>query len=199
MAREALELQPIFASLFRMIAAHIGTISQAKPMVDAAAAYVAQLPEIHDTRTPSRLPVCDCLPQALHAAKGGGSEASVMADLFAALAPNLDWRLRAGAADHGDRFLHGHANALIFGHGDYAVPEKMTLGVSVMAPRVTYPDHSHPPEELYIVLSSGRWRQNKGPWTARGPGELVHNPPGINHGMQAGEAPLLALWLLWNG
>jgi quercetin dioxygenase-like cupin family protein len=68
-----------------------------------------------------------------------------------------------------------------------------------MAPGTTYPDHSHPPEELYVVVSPGEWRQNRGGWQPHGPGDLIHNPPGIDHAMQAGAVPLLALWLLWIG
>jgi quercetin dioxygenase-like cupin family protein len=188
MIDQSAHMRDIFAHVFTMIEAEIDTTPAARPMVDAAARHVASLADLATVRTPHRLPVCDLIPQALRA--------SAMADMFETLAPTLDWHLRAGAADQGESFLRGHANALIFGHRDVSVPEKLTLGVSLMAPGVTYPDHAHPPEELYIVLSSGKWRQNRGRWVQRGPGALVHNPPGINHGMQADDSPLLALWLL---
>ena len=71
--------------------------------------------------------------------------------------------------------------------------------MSLVAPDVVYPRHRHPPEELYVVLSSGRWQQNDEPWFARGSGELVHNPPNIWHAMRAGDVPLLVIWCLWMG
>jgi hypothetical protein len=39
-----------------------------------------------------------------------------------------------------------------------------------MAPNTRYPDHRHPPEEIYVVLSGGQWRQASGPWYEPGIG-----------------------------
>jgi quercetin dioxygenase-like cupin family protein len=181
-----------------MIDTEIGTVPAAKEMIEGVAAHIAQVQKLTSMRSPNRLPVCDHIPEALRAARAARSEVANMAGAFETLAPDLGWGLRARAAEQGNDFLHGHANALIFGHGDFSVPERVTLGVTLMAPGVSYPDHSHPPEELYIVLSSGEWRQDCGAWVRHGPGGLVHNPPGVNHGMRAGASPLLALWLLWN-
>jgi hypothetical protein len=66
-----------------------------------------------------------------------------------------------------------------------------------MAPYTCYPDHRHPPEEIYLVLSSGQWRQARDPWHEPGIGGLVYNPPGIVHAMRSTERPLLAFWFLW--
>ena len=65
-----------------------------------------------------------------------------------------------------------------------------------MAPGITYPDHRHPPEEVYIVLSNGQWRQGSGPWHAPGVGGIVYNPHDIVHAMRSGDSPLLAIWCL---
>ena len=65
-----------------------------------------------------------------------------------------------------------------------------------MAPETQYPDHRHPPEEIYIVLSGGQWRQADGAWHEPGIGGLVYNPPNIVHAMRATNHPLLALWFL---
>ena len=54
----------------------------------------------------------------------------------------------------------------------------------------------HPPEELYLALSSGAWRQELGPWFEPGPGGVVYNSTNILHGMHSGRAPQLALWCL---
>ena len=93
----------------------------------------------------------------------------------------------------------GHANALIVGPDGLEPREDARVGVSLMAPAVQYPDHRHPPEEVYVALSPGEWRQGDGPWHAPGPGGLVYNPPGIVHAMRSGKTPLLAIWCLWVG
>ena len=68
-----------------------------------------------------------------------------------------------------------------------------------MAPDTQYPDHRHPPEEIYVVLSGGQWRQGSNPWHEPGTGGLVYNPPNVVHAMRSTEQPLLALWFLWTG
>ena len=73
------------------------------------------------------------------------------------------------------------------------------IGVSLMAPHMRYPDHRHPPEEIYIALSSGEWHQASKPWHEPGIGKLVYNPPNIVHAMRSADQPLLAVWFLWTG
>jgi quercetin dioxygenase-like cupin family protein len=60
-----------------------------------------------------------------------------------------------------------------------------------------YPDHRHPPEEIYIAMSRGEWRQASNPWHEPGIGNLVYNPPNIVHAMRSADQPLLAVWFLW--
>ncbi len=71
------------------------------------------------------------------------------------------------------------------------------IGVSLMAPDLQYPDHHHPPEEIYLALRKGEWRQEEGPWHEPGLGGLVFNPSNIVHAMWSTDTPLLALWCLW--
>ena len=71
-----------------------------------------------------------------------------------------------------------------------------TPAKSRVAPRVRYPDHQHPPEEIYVVMSEGEWRQENHPWFSPGAGGIVHNPPDIVHAMRSADAPLLAIWCL---
>ncbi len=197
MDKAGIMLKPFLERILAVIEAGMEGARDARRMVDSMARHQAMQAPCFHVKEPRILPVCDHLGSALRESRGHEPRTAMLADAFADLAPSLVWQLRAGAAAQGDSFLHGHANALIIGHGDYERPEPVTLGVSLLAPGVTYPDHAHPPEELYVVLSPGKWRQNRGAWMARDAGDLVHNPPGINHGMQAGAGPLLALWLLW--
>ena len=146
---------------------------------------------------PNQLPVTRHLDAALDAA--GAASANVQAHAMAlrVLAPRLAWYRRPGADSVGAAFADGHANALVVGVGGLEERGDVRIGVSLLAPDLVYPDHSHPPEEVYLVFSPGCWRQAEAPWHAPGLGGVVHNPPGILHAMRAGRAPLLATWCLW--
>ena len=89
-----------------------------------------------------------------------------------------------------------HSNAQIIGPEGLEVRHDLIVGVTLMRPNVAYPDHQHEPEELYLVLSEGLWRQANGPWHTPGIGNLVYNPTDVFHGMKSVDAPLLALWCL---
>lgn len=147
----------------------------------------------------SRLPVCGHLAAAMDVARDGPEPLPGLVDAFAAVEPCLAWQRRRGAEEVEGQFADNHANAVIVGAGGLEERDDVRVGVSLVAPGVVYPRHRHPPEELYVVLSAGRWRQNDEPWFARGSGELIHNPPNIWHAMRAGDVPLLAIWCLWMG
>lgn len=144
-----------------------------------------------------RLPVCSHLPTALDHARRQPGPISDLAEAFAAIEPQLNWTIRAGTEAQGEQFLNGHANATIAGADGLEIRPDVRIGVSLMAPHLQYPDHHHPPEEVYVVLSGGEWRQGSNPWHEPGSGGLVYNPPSIVHAMRSAELPLLALWFLW--
>ncbi|MDE3176499.1 MAG: transcriptional regulator [Pseudomonadota bacterium] len=144
---------------------------------------------------PARLPVCDCLPAALAIA---GTTSPALAAAFAAIEPQLRWAVRAS----GGRFAsanwpEGHANATIVGpeHG-LEGRRDVAIGVSLLAPHVRYPDHSHAPEEIYLLLTPGRFRHGVSDWFEPGAGGTLHNIPDITHAMASQAAPLLAIWCL---
>ncbi|GGK55894.1 hypothetical protein GCM10007941_02700 [Amphritea balenae] len=92
--------------------------------------------------------------------------------------------------------MKGHVNAEIIGPKGLEVREDIIVGITLMRPGITYPDHHHPPAEIYIVLSEGLWRQKDLAWTSPGPGGYVYNPPDIIHAMKSLNTPLFALWCL---
>ncbi|MEK1886834.1 MAG: dimethylsulfonioproprionate lyase family protein, partial [Phyllobacterium sp.] len=59
-----------------------------------------------------------------------------------------------------------------------------------------YPDHDHSPEEVYLVLSNGEFRQGEGEWFSPGIGGSFYNVPNINHAMRSLDKPLFAFWAL---
>jgi hypothetical protein len=142
------------------------------------------------------LPVCALLDQALATAMASGSPAATVAARLARLAPNLNWYQRGGSETATPAFRNGHANAYIIEPGRVESARDVTIGVSLMAPDLQYPDHRHPPAEVYYSLSPGSWRQGEGPWVTPGIGGLVHNPSNVVHSMRSSDTPLLAIWCL---
>jgi quercetin dioxygenase-like cupin family protein len=117
-----------------------------------------------------------------------------VAGAFAAIAPIVPWYKRAHDGPDADHFAAGHGNALVVGPGGAEDRANVLVGVSLMAPQIRYPDHRHPPDELYLVLSDGEWRQGEAGWFRPVIGGTVRNPPGILHAMRSGATPLLAVW-----
>ncbi len=154
----------------------------AHPAGQRIAALLAGPPTPADTPPPARQPACAHLPTAL------ATTPAPLAAAFGALAPQLAWRARDGLA--------GYAGAPVLGPAGLQQRGGLVAGISLLAPGAAYPDHSHPPEEIYLVLSGGEWTNAQTPWHAPGPGGLVHNPPGIVHAMRGTDVPLLAIWFL---
>ncbi len=160
--------------------------------------------------TARRLPACAHFAAAIerntsaHAlarssGAGGASPATCasVALSLATLEPRLGWYRRIGSEAEADGFHDGHANAWLIGGPDGLEScDRAALGLSLLAPGTRYPDHAHPPEELYFVLSAGWWRNEATPWFEPGRGGTVHNAPGTRHAMRSGSHPLLAVWCL---
>jgi len=146
---------------------------------------------------PARLPACAYLDKALDNARRSGASLASIADAFAALEPNLNWTRRASADQTASaNFVDGHANAMIVGPHGYESRDDVWVGVSLLAPHVRYPDHDHAPEEVYLVLSQGKFRQGDTEWFEPGIGGSFYNTPNIRHAMASGSAPLFAVWCL---
>lgn len=152
--------------------------------------------EATDESIPSRLPACTHFASAIGHARSGPKDIAELADVLQTLEPAFSWRNRAGSSAG---FAADHANAMIVGPNGLLPSSNVQIGVSLLAPGTAYPDHQHPPEEIYLVLSRGDWRQQDGSWREPTIGGLVYNPPNIVHSMRAHSTPLLALWFLWSG
>lgn len=159
-----------------------------------------QVPGRAATADAARLPVCRHLAAALATTRAASPSLARVADAFTALEPALRWWPRAGGGPFAsDNWPDNHANATIVGPGGLEQRDDLVIGVSLMAPQVRYPDHDHSPEEVYLVLSPGRFRHGGSDWFEPGIGGTFYNTPNIVHAMASDDAPLLALWYLWNG
>jgi hypothetical protein len=148
-------------------------------------------------RPGSRLPVCAHLDAAL-AVEVDRPSLRRLLDTFRAIEPDLEWVRRASYDESASaNFVDGHANAMILGPAGLENRRDVWLGVSLLAPHVRYTDHAHAPEETYLVLSDGAFRQGDGDWFTPGIGGSFYNTPCITHAMRSGDAPLFAFWALW--
>jgi quercetin dioxygenase-like cupin family protein len=194
---------PDFQQFLTLAAAAVRHGSDVKGPVCAAAERIFTALRVPSAQAgpprAARLPVCRHLDTALDRVRGQPGPVSALADAFAVIEPQLSWKVRAGAETQGEGFLNNHANASITGSEGLEIRGDVWIGVSLLAPHTQYPDHRHPPEEIYVVLSGGQWRQGSGPWHEPGIGGLVYNPPNVVHAMRSAELPLLALWFLWTG
>ncbi|GGY07636.1 transcriptional regulator [Litchfieldella qijiaojingensis] len=146
----------------------------------------------------ARLPVSGYLGDALAEVRSASPSLARVANAFEALEPSLTWRRRSTVGlSASDNFADGHANTMIAGPGGFEDRNDVWVGATLMAPHVRYPDHRHSPEEVYLVLSSGYFRQGEGSWFEPGMGGILYNEPGITHAMKSCEAPLFAIWCLW--
>lgn len=166
----------------------------ARAMCRVAAALSSPAPQ-RSSPAPRLLPVCELLPAALATLEQRAPDLSPVAAALRELALQLMWRQRS---NDDPVFMQSHANTALVGPEPDALEQRsdVRVGISLVAPGVTYPDHRHPPEEVYIVLSEGDWRQESGPWHTPGIGGIVYNPHNIVHAMRSGSDPLLAIWCL---
>ena len=156
-----------------------------------------ETPAARRERAGSRLPVCAHLDAAL-AVEPRTPVLRRLIATFRAIEPDLEWVRRASYDETASaNFVDGHANAMIFGPAGLENRKDVWFGVSLLAPHVRYTDHSHAPEETYLVLSDGQFRQGDGDWFTPGVGGSFYNTPFVTHAMRSGDRPLFAFWALW--
>ena len=138
------------------------------------------------------------MPDAINLAKSRTSELARLALAFEAIEPSLAWMVRASGGPFASvNWPEGHANATIVGSAPaLETRDDIAIGASLLAPNVRYPDHSHAPEEIYLLLTPGRFQHGESDWMALAPGETLHNEPRIKHAMASDDGPLLAFWCL---
>jgi hypothetical protein len=155
-----------------------------------------QTPSDDGVRHRTRYPACEWLDAALASVAKDDSPTGAAARALKRLEPDLGWSRRTSGLHGSENYIDGHVHGMICGPGGAESRYDVQLGFSVMSPNVRYPDHSHPPEEAYVLLTAGEFRQRDGEWIDPGIGGGIHNTPGSPHAMRSGSMPFLALWCL---
>lgn len=118
---------------------------------------------------------------------------------IAAAAPHLDWRQSYTRAEVGAHYLenYGWFN-IVSPEGPY-LSDRIRVSVGYWERGLSYPQHRHPPEEIYCVLAGGARFESEGRApVAAGPGALIRHAPDQRHGFSMQDTPLLAI-AFWKG
>ena len=187
------------AALDRCIAAIGRRLRASAPpaLIEAVRAISAAVPRRAEAPSGPRLPVLAYWPQALDGAAAVDPE---LGRALAELSPAFQWRQNPNYVrrEPGPGFLEGYGYVVIAGPGGL-VPAEIAIGVLVLGPKILYPAHAHPAEEVYLVLDGqSRWWREGEEWRQGIAGASIHHPPRVAHAMQAGSLPLCAVYL-WRG
>ena len=110
----------------------------------------------------------------------------------AAIAPSLRWVQSHRWDDEGnDRALCVLSDA-------FELPG-LEVGIMYVDQNCSYPVHNHPPQELYLTISgSARWRYGGAEKLVEvKPETTLYNHPSDIHTVEAGDTPLVAMYVLW--
>jgi mannose-6-phosphate isomerase-like protein (cupin superfamily) len=161
-----------------------------------AAVWPARGGDVSKT-APDRLPACRHLDAALGLAASGPEHA--LAITIGALAPSLRWTYsyppNAADRDLGSKV----AFSQIVGSKGLVPSDKVHIGLTLLAPFVTYPAHAHPAVELYLVVGgTAAWQRGHESAIEWPPGSVIVHPSLVPHAMTTTDEPLLAIWT-WRG
>lgn len=106
----------------------------------------------------------------------------------------LQWRQNPNYA--GAEFLDGYAYCELIGPHGHLHYSEVALGLLLLGPHITYPEHVHEAAEIYaVVAGQAEWLQGDRMWRARAPGELIHHASMEPHAMRTSHQPLLAAYV----
>ncbi|SDH30997.1 dimethylsulfonioproprionate lyase family protein [Roseospirillum parvum] len=142
---------------------------------------------------PADQPVVAHLGRALDRAVDGPLAA--LARAVGRIAPRLDWRL--GYRRPPPALARRFAYTEVLGPNGPVIAEPLTLGMVLLAPGTTYPQHHHRDiEESYISLT-GAWSENDA--AVHAPGSLILNKVGETHRLTVGDHEPCLLAYAWIG
>lgn len=110
------------------------------------------------------------------------------------LRSELRWRQNPNYA--GAEFLDGYAYCELIGPHGHLRHSEVALGLLLLGPHITYPEHAHTAAEIYAVIAGqAEWLQGDRIWRGREPGELIRHASMESHAMRTSDQPLLAAYL----
>jgi dimethlysulfoniopropionate lyase len=136
-----------------------------------------------------------CAANHLHAAlQRASSDTRPLCASIDRLARSLQWRQNPNYA--GADFLDGYAYCELMGPHGHLKYRDVALGLLLLGPRVTYPEHAHAAAEIYgVIAGRSEWLQGDRIWRTRAPGERIRHATMEPHAMRTADEPLLAAYL----
>ena len=109
---------------------------------------------------------------------------------FGRFARFLPWDYSPRTSDRGEQLA-------ILDFGKVLRLPEVLAGIMYVDAGCTYPEHSHPPAELYFILSgTACWRYGgHDGYRKLTAGNLLYNAPSDRHGVRAGCTPVLSMYL----
>ncbi|MEX2201947.1 MAG: dimethylsulfonioproprionate lyase family protein [Dongiaceae bacterium] len=187
-------IETLIGLLDRILFERLVPDSDAWPIARGIFAALQDPRPVNPTSDIKALVAPEILATALEILRNDKDDLSLLARSVAELAPDLNWWSRMGAGNDPATFTDAHS--FIVGPGGLEDRDDAEIGVSLLAPNVRYPDHHHPPPEVYLAMTPGAWRKNHGPWVEPGIGGTIFNEPNAVHAMKSHDAPLFAFWCL---
>ena len=141
-----------------------------------------------------------CLRHLDRAAEIAPRREQLVVGLLAAKRHDLRWGQTYTTADFGENFIDSYGWTELIGTRGHFVSEVVAAGFLILGPDITYPDHHHVAEELYLPLTGGtEWRKGEGAFIVREAGAIIHHPSDVSHAMRTGAEPLVAFYLWRDG
>jgi hypothetical protein len=186
--RTAMELVDAVREIFE---AEIGKDTDCAEQLGRVLDLMAELHPDADRPGPAEYPVCRHLSRALELGETG--PAAAVAQAIRVLAPSLAWAQnpRYNAGNKGAKFMANYAWSGLGLTGS----DRMSFGVLLLGPGVTYPPTSYESEGVFLVIGgSPEWKSGDDPWVQVEPGNIICRPYGGSEGKRPGDEPMLALY-----
>jgi len=195
------------------MAGNMNRFYSAKELFELSANVVSSLPEqsarsffedLPDANKLSICPLTPCLLPVVSAIQSIGPAVDSTFELVQAIKSSCAiqrWRQPYLAQDIGARFVNGAAWFPIADVDGPIIYRQGLVEIMLLCSGVTYPKHSHSPEELYIVLAGQVWWETDDSAKShiwKKAGEVIHHLPHQAHAITAGEEAVLIL-NLWRG
>lgn len=186
--RRAMELVDAVGEIFE---AEVAKNTDAAEQLGRVLALMAELHPDPDRPEPKRFPGCRHLARALELGESG--PAAAVARAIRELEPSLAWAQnpRYNAGNRGADFMENYAWSGLGLTGS----DKMSFGVLLLGPGVTYPPTSYESEGVFLVIGgTPEWKSGDEPWVRVEPGSIICRPYGGSEGKRPGDEPMLALY-----
>ena len=146
--------------------------------------------------SPRALPVTDRIGDLLTVAS---EETRGLVAAIAAASAALCWEQSYSKEEVGAHYLANYGWFNLASPGGPFVSEALRVSVGYWEAGLTYPQHAHEPEEMYVVLAGEAVVKSEGcdPVRAK-PGTIIRHTPNQWHGFTMEDRPLLAM-AFWKG